>query len=392
MADFRVIEPLANRILENTTQWSGIAGQLAGLVMAPILVGVTLIVMWHGMNIMRGAGGQHHILDVFAKMIRAILVVGLAIGAGAYTSNVVGFFQEMRSGLTGLFVTGSTTSYNALDVAMSAALSTWDPTWSWASEHITVMSTSPDFSGVVALICWFLMVAALGIFAVICAINLIVIDFALAVIFALGPIFVGCFAFQATSRFTDAWLGGVLKYTFTAVVISAVIGIGIGVLQNYTTALQSSAGALDFVTAALAAGAASGILGVLAMKIPNIAGDIVGGIGISAFGPTMASRPVAAAFDLARSGSGAAANAAAYGAGRASAGGAAAIASGGRTPGSFTDAVRGRGLNSEGFPATGLGARNAFALGRGVPRPLAGTGVISGGSRPVERMHSPGGA
>lgn len=399
MADYRVIEPLARKILDATDQWSGISGQLIGLMMTPILAGVTILVMWHGMNILRGAGGQSHILDVFVKCLRAFFVVTLAISAGAYSSNVVGFFQEMRTGLTGMFVSGSTTSYGALDTAVSQALSTWDATWTWSSEHIKLMSTSPDFSGIVALACWFLMVAALVIFAVICAINLIVIDFALAFIFAIGPIFVACFAFQATARFTDGWLGAVLKYTFTAIVIAAVIGMGIGVLQTYTASLAGTAGAIDFVTAAFAAVGASGILCVLAMKIPQLAGDVVGGIGISVFGPSMAARPIAAAADMARSTGKAALNAASYGAGRLAGSSAgqvvgnsslgSRVAGAFNTSGGFADAVRGRGTSTDGRSVSGLGARNAFNLGRGS---ASGTGMVSGSVRPVQRMHSPGGA
>lgn len=394
MADYRVIEPLARKILDQTDQWSGISGQLIGLVMTPILTGVTIMVMWHGVSILRGAGGSHHILDVFAKSLRAVLVVSLAIAGGAYSSTVVGFFQDLRTGLSGMFVTGSSTSYNALDVAISQALSTWDSTWAWASEHIKIASTSPDLSGVIALVCWFAMVAALVIFAVICAINLIVIDFALAFIFAIGPIFVACFAFQATARFTDGWLGGVLKYTFTAIVISAVIGLGIGVLQTYTSALSASAGALDFVTAAFAAVGASLILCVLATKIPQIAGDVVGGIGISVFGPSMAARPIAAVTSLATKTAGAAANTAAYGAGRLAGPGRPDVA--GSTSlgtqaanGGFMSAVRGRSTTSDGRSISGLGMRNAFNVGRSSGGSAAGTGVVTGGARPVERMHTP---
>ncbi len=382
MAEYRVIAPLAARIIDATNAWSGIAGQLSGLVTAPVTAGVTLLVMWHGFNIVRGAGGQHHLLDVFAKCVRALLVMGLALSAGAYSSNVVGFFQDLRSELTGMFVRGTSTSYEALDAAVSAGLSSWDPTWNWASDNITIMSTSPNFAGVVALGCWFFMIAALTVFAAVCAINLIVIDFALALIFALGPIFVACFAFQATARFTDAWLGAVLKYTFTAVVVSAVIGIGIGILQSYTGALASSAGALDFVTAAFSAVGATLILGVLATKIPQIAGDMVGGIGISAFGPAMAARPMAAVVGAT---AGSAANGTAYLAGRAAAS-APAQAIGATTLGTrVASAFRGGGF-FDAVRSNGIGS--AYALGRSH---AAGIGIISGGSRPVGQTHTPGG-
>ncbi|PZQ76886.1 MAG: hypothetical protein DI563_05780 [Variovorax paradoxus] len=400
MADFKVIAPLAQKILDASNAWSGVAGQLTAVVVSPIVIGASLLVIWHGINILRGAGGQHHALDAFVKCVRAILVVGLAISAGAYSSNIVGFFQEFRSSLTGMFVSGSTTSYDALDSAVNQAMNTWDPTWNWATDHIKLLSTSPDVSGVVAIICWFLMMGALVIFAAICGINLIVIDFALAFIFAVGPMFVACFAFQSTQRFTDGWLGAALKYTFTAIVISAVVGLGLGILQSYAAGLSSSADAMDFVSVMFSAIGASLILCVLAYRVPQLAGDVVGGVGIAAFGPAMAARPIQAVADVMRGGASVAGNAAAYGAGRLAGSGSAQVVGnstiGSRVAAAFqanqngwVDAVRGRGVDSQGRTVTGQGMRNAFNLGRGNS---AGTGVITGGGRPVDRVHSPGGA
>ncbi|MDP9902411.1 type IV secretion system protein [Variovorax ginsengisoli] len=412
MADFRVIAPLASKILDATNAWSGIAGKLSSLVMAPILTAVTILIMWHGFNIVRGAGGNNHILDVFSKFLRAFLVVGLALSGGAYASNILGFFHDLRDGLTTMFVAGSASSYDALDNAVKQALSSWDPTWAWASEHTHLWSG--DISGLVAVACWFFMAGAMLILAIICAINLIVIDFALALIFALGPIFIACFAFQSTARFTDAWLGSVLKYTFTAVVIAAVVGIATNILQTYAKALASSAGALDFVTAAFGAVGASLILIVLTGRIPQIAGDIVGGIGISAFGPAIASAPLAAMASATRSGASGAANAVAYGAGRAAQTGvgqaigqvgssiaqsslgakvAGAYKSAAASTRGFTDAVRGRGTDADGRVTTGQGMGNAYGIGRSAAAPAstadtAGIGTVTG-SRPVGRQHTP---
>lgn len=398
MADFHVIAPLASKIIDATSAWAGVAGLISSAVIAPIAVGVTISMVWHGFAVMRGAAGPH-IMDVFLKALRAFLIVVLAVAGGAYASNVIGFFQELRNSLTAMFVSGADTSYSALDTAINTALNTWDPTWNWASEHMSVIPT--DFSGAIAIACWFLMASALTIFAAICAINLVIIDFALAVIFALGPIFIACFAFSATSRFTDSWLAGVLKYTFTAVVISAMVGLGIGLLQRYTASLGSNAAALDYVGNAFASIAASIILGILAGRIPTIAGDIVGGIGISAFGPSMAARPLAAAASVAGMTSSGTANAAAFLAGRAvgtvaekpSAGvdataslGTQAAASFKPGSSSFVNAVRGHGVNESGQTIRNGGLRNAYQLGRGSN---SGTGTISSG-RPTQKAHVPG--
>jgi type IV secretion system protein VirB6 len=395
MAGVNVFEPIANVFVNTSQSWGGVAGQLTAAVLAPITLGASILVIWHGVAILRGAGGGHHVLDVFVKCLRAFLVVALALTAGAYTSTIIGFLQDLRTSLTGMFVTGAATSYSALDIAMQQTLDTWDPVWSWASIHIRPLAG--DFSGFTAILCWAAMSAAFWIFGAICAINLVLIDVSLALMFALGPMFVACFAFQATARFTDAWLGAVLKYTLTAVVVSAITGLGVGVLEAYAMRVSAAGGQLQYVVAALSALGSSLMLGVLSLRIPALAGDMVGGIGIAISGLSLGKLPLEAAKSIMTKGASVAASAAggtarvATNAGAYVAGRAVASETGQRLAQSSlglmaikayerASAFSGIMTDSEG------GARAAYQHGRGSSE---GTGTATG--RPYGKMHIPGG-
>ena len=389
MAGVNVFEPIANKFIQTSNSWSGVAGSLTAAVLAPITIGVSILIMWHGIAILRGAGGGNHALDVFVRSLRAFLVVALALAAGAYTSNIVAFLQDMRTQLTALFVTGSMTSYSALDIAMQKMLDTWDPVWNWSSANINFNPLNANISGIVAILCWGVMSACFWFFGAICAINLVLIDISLALMFALGPMFIACFAFQATARFTDAWLGAVLKYTLTAVVVAAITGLGVGILETYAQRIASASQNLQFVVAALAALGSSIVIGVLALRIPALAGDMVGGIGISAFGAGLGRLPIAAAQAVMTKGASVAANAGAYTTGR---------AAGSETGQKLINSTLGQ-KAIEAYTRTATtasaiggsgGARAAYDTG--LSRSMGGgTGTATGLRRPLGTTHTPGG-
>jgi type IV secretion system protein VirB6 len=313
-----IFEPIAQSILGQINAWGGIAATVATWVAAPILIGVTIMIIWHGLNLMRGAGGHHHVLDVFAKTLRAFLVVSLALAGGAYSSNVVGFISDLRTDLANLFVAApaGASSYAVLDISVGRAVDTMRSMLPWVFDNTSLLPL--NLTGLIGLFSMAFMVGCIVVYATVAAVNLLLIDFALAIIFAVGPLFVACFAFESTAKFFDAWLGGALKYTFTAVVMAAVLGIGNGILDNFSARIASSPDTIDFIGTAFAALAATGILIVMAFRAPEIAGNIVGGIGISVLGPAAASAPLAAIGSAMKGGARGAANATSYAAGAAS--------------------------------------------------------------------------
>ena len=219
--------------------------------------------------------------------------------------------------------------------------------------------------------------------------------------FGFGPIFIACFAFQATARFFDTWLSSVLKYTFTAVLMSMVIGVSNKLVIGYVGAMGGNPDLNSLILNTLGAFLALGIITVLVLKTATLAADMVGGIGVNLSGSTAVGKAIA-------TGASGAANAAGY-VGGAAAGGAArygSMATGQVMGGSlgatvlkqteamraavgsvgsrvasgaagFGNAVAGRSVNASGEVSRGHGLGNAFSIGR----QLAGTpgrGTVTG--------------
>jgi type IV secretion system protein VirB6 len=288
---------IAQGILEQINFWSSIGNQLVAAVTGIVLTGATIQMMWHGFNVMRGAGGGNYVLELLAKSARVFLVMTLALAGSAYSDNVVGTITDLRDGLTNLFnsnAVAGASSYAALDASVDKATVALRNMLPWVSDNTNILVG--NFTGLIGLAGMALMVGLIVIYAGLSAVNFLLIDFGFQVIWAVGPLFVACFAFESTARFFDAWLGAALKYAFTAVVMSAVLGIGMGILDGYCTRLATAtdASSVDFIAATVGAIGAMGVLVVFSSRASEVAGNIVGGIGISAMGPAMAAGPLAA--------------------------------------------------------------------------------------------------
>lgn len=312
-----IFDPIAQLFLAQMVQWLALAETVVGWVTPVVLLGLTILILWHGMNVMRGAGGSMHLVDVFMKSMRAFLVVSLALAGGAYSTNVIGFIVDLRTDLVNLFVAAppGSSSYAALDQSVGKATKALNDMMPWVQANSDILPL--NLRGLLGLAAMALMVGCVVIYCLVSAVNLLLIDVALTIIFAVGPLFVACFAFESTAKFFDAWLGGALKYVFTAVVVSAVLSIGNGVLATFATQLGKDPDTMDLMGGAFAALGATGMLIMIAFRVPEIAGNIVGGIGLSVFGPAAASAPLAAMGSGMKSGARAGANAASYGAGAA---------------------------------------------------------------------------
>ena len=290
---FNIFESLSGKIQQSTEAWSNIPDAIAGVVIPMLAIALTITIMWQGYSIMRGAGGQDHLLDVFFNSTRVFFVVSLALAGGMYGGNVVALLQELREWLTGLF-TGTTNSYAALDSTVTTALANFDKIADYSFENIeiSVMGTS-NFEGLLTLLLGALITVVIFIYCLVSAVNLIMIDVSLALVIAIGPLFVAALAFNATSTFFNSWLSTILKYIMTAILIAAVIGFANAIVDIFATALSQDPAGMDFITEAASTTAGGAILIFLAGKTAVIGGEVIGSIGMQIASLARAVRAVA---------------------------------------------------------------------------------------------------
>lgn len=320
---------IAQKITEAFVFLQEVATKLTGWVLPMIIAGLTIQLMWHGFNILRGSSGGHVIFDVFAKLMRSFMIISLCLATNAYTDNVVAMRTDVENSLVSAATgTPGSNKYETLDTAAKQALDATDNIVQTVWRKISIW----DLGGTIGDAIRFTIVAGIMylcilIFCIISAIDYIVIDVSVLIILGLGPVFVACWAFEATSRFFDSWLNAVIKYTVTVAIINILVIASVAILNKLT--LDIASGPLEYGPLVKAIAAAC-ILALLVSKASALAGDIVGGTGITLHSGNAASKAVSAAtsapgklMNMAKTakGAGGAAGKAGAGGGRAAGGG-----------------------------------------------------------------------
>jgi type IV secretion system protein VirB6 len=106
---------------------------------------------------------------------------------------------------------------------------------------------------------------------------------ALAVLLALGPLFIALLLFDATRRFFEAWLAQLANYALITILTVLVAALLLQIVQSYaaqTVALGNAittVDALDMVLAAV-------IVFLLMRQVMPIAASLAGGVSLSSFG------------------------------------------------------------------------------------------------------------
>lgn len=290
-----MFEDIANKILSAVDTWATIPSQIIQAITPLIILGLTIAIMWQGFNVIRGAGGQDHLLDVFFKSMRTFLVFSLCLAGSYYVSNVVELIEEARDWLTSLFNNSgsATTIYAQLDEVIDKTIEAFKRIYDYGNDNISI-GLSSDFSGLVPIVGGWLMVLTIVLYCLVAALNLLIIEFSLGVILALGPLFVAALAFSATSSFFNTWLSVVLKYVLTAVIISAIIGLGTGIMLGFASNLESTnPETTDFIELSTIAVGSIIMLVVMTFKAASIGAELSAGAALQLASLARAAKMVA---------------------------------------------------------------------------------------------------
>ena len=276
----------SGKILGILDNWADIPSTLVEWVYPFIFLGLTISIMWQGYGIMRGAGGNNHLLDVFFNSLKVLLIWSLALGVGAYSSNIEPLINDFQSALTSLFTGDSVGNvYHQLDTVLANTFSAYNKILTWGYENISVGMSGVDLTGLTGIIGGGVMVLVVVVYCLAAGINLMIIEFSLAFIIAVGPIFIACLAFSGTNSFFNTWLSAVIKYLLTAVVIAAVVSLGSNIVYDLANDLSSAdPEIIDYVAMTFTSLATSAILVVLTTKAGSIGAELGGGAALQIAG------------------------------------------------------------------------------------------------------------
>lgn len=213
--------PLENFISLGT---SNVASWITG----PLIAALTLYVVLYGYLVLRGSV-QEPILDFAFRAIKLAIIVMLVKNASEYQTYVTNiFFDVLPREITQALNTGTAPSASTFDSLLDKGQQCAKEIWAGASWPIDIVSGT---SGMLVIGASFI-VAAIGYIVSLYA------RLALAIVLAIGPIFVALAMFQATRRFTEAWIGQLANFVILQVLVVAIGSLLITCIDTTFTAIE----------------------------------------------------------------------------------------------------------------------------------------------------------
>lgn len=272
---------------------SSAVSNLTSAVNGPLRLGLTLYVVFYGIAIIRGAV-REPVLDFAWRSVRLTAIVMLATESGTFQQYVTDLFGQTLPREIGNAIAGS-----------GLSLSSGQPFDQLLNKGIEVATRIYDQAGltnvapalIAAILMVFTAVAGFLQFAV-----MLYAKVGLALVIAVGPLFVALALFEATRPFAEAWTRQVCNFVVLQVLVIALIGLMLTTVTGFVDrygGMAASGGQL--IVGAVAISAILGLAAYVALQLPEIAGALAGG------GASLASRTMSRTVTAAATASGSAA-------------------------------------------------------------------------------------
>jgi type IV secretion system protein VirB6 len=250
-----------------TTQSSNIVSGITPF----CITAVTLYFILTGYNVAFGRV-QEPATELFWRFFKISFLSAIALSAGTYQTDIVNFVYSIPQGIIssmglgnsiGALMDNGATPFNALYAAISSKAS-WNP-----ATAIGLFLQAAWFL-IVELI---LFISAMGYF--------MLTKIALALLLAVGPIFIFCAAFPATQKFTETWIAQCLQYGLLQIFLGAMFAMLVGIAKYFADKAVINVNTLSYVDDLYALEFIALAMIVMIFNVNSIASALSGGIGIS---------------------------------------------------------------------------------------------------------------
>lgn len=258
---------------------SNVAGSIIGAIKPVATTLLTIYVMLWGWSMLRGMINEP-ITDGVSRVVRLAVIVGLALDLGSYNGYIANFLWNSPDAIAAYIASGysdSGSNVQYLDSLMSQIYDFGNAYWEKGVAAGVIM---PDIGMMlIAILIWAAGIIATGYGAFL----LCLAKMGLAIILAVGPIFVLLTIFDSTKRFFDVWLGQALNFVFMVMLAAAGIKLILTILQQYLT---DSAGVVadPAINQAIPAVVLCLIGALVLVQVPGMASALGGGVAVSTMG------------------------------------------------------------------------------------------------------------
>ncbi|MHC1550891.1 TrbL/VirB6 family protein [Phyllobacterium sp. K27] len=214
--------PLENFISSGTAN-------IADWVSGPLTAALTLYVVLYGYVVLRGSV-QEPILEFAFRAIKLAIIVMLVRNAGQYQTYVTNlFFETLPQEISQALNAGTAPSASTFDALLDKGQKCAYEVWARASWPVDIVT---GIGGMMVIGASFI-VAAIGYIVSLYA------RLALAIVLAIGPIFIALAMFRSTRRFTESWIGQLANFVILQVLVIAIGSLLITCIDTTFTAIES---------------------------------------------------------------------------------------------------------------------------------------------------------
>lgn len=238
---------------------------------AAVAAAVIYVMVWGYMHL-RGSIDEP-IVDGAIRILKLILVFGVGLRLWAYHAVIVNLFFEAPNDLAARLI-GARSPVTSIDTIWERGATVAATLW----EKGSVLTGDSGF--------YFAGIAIYVLIGFVCVYTLFLISLsriALAVLLALGPLFIVLTLFESTRRFFDAWVQELANYALVSIITIMTAALMLDLVQSYAAQTAARGEALVTVDALNLALAAGLVLLVLRQVLP-IAARLAGGFALSTFG------------------------------------------------------------------------------------------------------------
>lgn len=298
MSDPMAVFQFVGQTVQNATDAfvTPAASQLIFALKLTALAGMGLYFTLMGYSIATGAV-QESFYTFLKSCIKVIIIAAFALNVDTYTTWVMGGFHGLQSGLVqAMDTSGSATSgpqsiYKTLDDSFNGGMALVRSAFQNADaagwRHMGTC-IGWDIAGLVVA-------AGVVVMLLLGGAVVIVAQFGLAIMLAVGPLFIMCLMWPVTARFFDAWFGQCLNYVLTVVFISIVMSFAMSAFNAFIAGAHfGDPGDQNPMFAALQIGAVTGIFCWIILQVPAKAAALAGGMSMAAMTLRHLASPVAA--------------------------------------------------------------------------------------------------
>ncbi|MEX2693309.1 type IV secretion system protein [Rhizobium mongolense] len=205
------------------------SANIATWVSGPLTAALTLYVVLYGYLVLRGSV-QEPILEFAFRAMKLAIIVMLVRNASEYQTYVTGlFFETLPKEISEALNSGTAPSASTFDSLLDKGQKGAQEIWGRASWPVDIVT---GIGGMMVIGASFI-VAAIGYIVSLYA------RLALAIVLAIGPIFIALAMFQPTRRFTESWIAQLANFVILQVLVVAIGSLLITCVDTTFTAIES---------------------------------------------------------------------------------------------------------------------------------------------------------